>query len=134
MKNIVRDLSAVFKAFIVITILLMINACTVDDTVNPSDTAVSDNLHIAFKTPDGERTINCEQLDLYPSPVNDSISSVSATSQSTLETFFFTYPTDSSGMVKLGKLKKYKIVNVYENEQPFQYSQKLSFDENSPDT
>lgn len=101
---------------------------------NIGNSTVSDNLHLAFKTPDWERNIDCTLLDLYPAPVNDSTNTVSATSQSTHETFFFTFPTDSSEMVKPGNLKKYKIMNVYENTQPFQFSQKLPLDENSPDT
>ena len=100
-----------------------------ESIVNPN--TVSDDLHMAFKTPDWERNIDCSLLDLSPTVYNDSTYGVSATSVSTKETFCFTYAKDSSKIVKSKYLKKYKIMSIYGNNAPFQFSQKLPLDENS---
>lgn len=86
---------------------------------------VDNTLHLAFKTPDWERKIDCTHLDLDPIGLNDSTSYVSATSASTNETFYFSFPKDSSAMVKPSNIKKYKIVVTGDNERPFEFSQKL---------
>lgn len=111
---------------------LVLNSCS-SDSETSSIATTSDALHLAFKTPDWEKTINCDLLDLYPTVVNDSTSIVSASSASTRETFYFSYPNDSSKIVKAKYLKKYKIMSVYENVEPFQFSQKLPLDANSID-
>lgn len=97
-----------------------------DNTTNQvSQNTVSDNLHLKFKTPDWERIIDCEQLDLYPFSINSQTFGVSATSASTNETFYFSYPRDSSAIVRTSNLKRYPIANYGENENPFEFSQKL---------
>jgi len=87
--------------------------------------AVDNTLHMAFKTPDWERKIDCTHLDLDPVGLNDSTSYVSATSASTNETFYFSFPRDSSGMVRPSNIKKYDITRVGANKKPFEFSQTL---------
>jgi hypothetical protein len=104
---------------------LVFTSCskTTENTTNAS--GVSNDLHLSFVTPDWNRTINCNQLNLFPTFINDSTNYVSATSASTLETFCFSLPADSSQMVKTTNLKKYNIRNFFENNSPFEFSQKL---------
>ncbi|ATP58051.1 hypothetical protein CPT03_17040 [Pedobacter ginsengisoli] len=87
--------------------------------------AVDNTLHMAFKTPDWERKIDCTHLDLDPIGLNDSTSYVSATSASTNETFYFSFPRDSSAMVRSSNIKKYDITRVGANKKPFEFSQTL---------
>lgn len=94
---------------------------------------VSNSLHLKFKTPDWERTINCEQLDLMPMNPVDGVFAVSATSASTSETFYFSYPQDSSAMNQVANYKKYGIVSYGDNNEPFQFSQKLPDNQGSND-
>ncbi|WP_310559925.1 hypothetical protein [Flavobacterium sp.] len=121
--------------FTIISATMLLFSCsggeTTDDTTNP--TTVSDNLHLAFKTPDWERNIDCTLLDLTPTVYNDSTYGVSATSASTKETFCFTYPKYSSKIVNPKYLKKHKVMSIYDNNVPFQFSQKLPLNENSLD-
>ncbi len=86
---------------------------------------VDNTLHMAFKTPDWERKIDCTHLDLDPIGLNDSTSYVSATSASTNETFYFSFPRDSSAMVRSSNIKKYDITRVGANKKPFEFSQTL---------
>ncbi|PWA04452.1 hypothetical protein [Flavobacterium psychrotolerans] len=122
-----RNFKIIFSA---LSLGLVLNSCSSDSETSNS-VATSDALHLAFKTPDWERNINCELLDLNPTIINDSTSIVSASSASTRETFYFSYPNDSSKIVKAKYLKKYKIMSVYGNVEPFQFSQKLPLDANS---
>ncbi|ETZ24492.1 hypothetical protein [Pedobacter sp. V48] len=93
--------------------------------------AVDKTLHMAFKTPDWERKIDCTHLDLDPIGLNDSTSYVSATSASTNETFYFSFPRDSSVMVRSSNIKKYGITRVGANKMPFEFSQTLPIIANS---
>jgi len=93
--------------------------------------AVDNTLHMAFKTPDWERKIDCTHLDLDPIGLNDSTSYVSATSASTNETFYFSFPRDSSVMVRSSNIKKYEITRVGGNKKPFEFSQTLPIIANS---
>lgn len=86
---------------------------------------VDNTLHLAFKTPDWERKIDCTHLDLEPIGLNETTSYVSATSASTNETFYFSFPRDSSAMVKPANIKKYAIVVTGSHSSPFEFSQKL---------
>jgi hypothetical protein len=87
--------------------------------------AVDNTLHLAFKTPDWERKIDCTHLDLDPIGLNDSTSYVSATSASTNETFYFSFPRDSSAMVRASNIKRHGITRVGANTKPFEFSQTL---------
>ena len=100
-------------------------ACSGSDSDDVSGSSVSNTLHLSFATPDWDRFINCEQLDLDPIGINELTNYVSATSASTKETFFFSIPADSSAMVAPGNLKKYSISDFGSNDEPFQFSQKL---------
>ena len=114
----------------VLTLLLIISCSKSTENLIDSN-GISNQLHLSFVTPDWSRTINCEQLNLFPDFLNDSTNYVSATSASTLETFCFSMPADSSQMVKLSNLKKYSIRNFYENNSPFEFSQKLPLNSGS---
>jgi len=112
-------------AFILIAAALTGCAGSDESSSSSENPTVSDQLHLSFTTPDWNRFINCDQLDLYPSWINDATNSVSATSASTRETFCFSVPADSSAMVLPSNLKKYPIRNYFENQAPFEFSQKL---------
>lgn len=103
----------------------MLIACSGTDEVDPADNEVSNTLHLSFKTPTWEEFINCEKLDLYGYTVNETTNSVSATSASTKESFYFAIPADSSAMVQPGNLKKYPIKEYADVTSPFEFSQKL---------
>jgi hypothetical protein len=119
---------------IILSTLLLFSCSSSDKTeINENPITVSDNLHFAFKTPDWERTIDCSKLDFIPTVYNDSTYGISATSASTQETFCFTYPKDGSKIINPKYLKKNKIMSIYENNAPFQLSQKLPLNENSFD-
>jgi hypothetical protein len=113
-------------------LLLLLTSCTTEENkdADGSNPAALD-LHFAFKTPDWERKVDCTLLNLYPEFVNDTTSSVRATSASTKESFWLTYPKDSSQMVRPRTYKKYKIMEYGYNEEPFQFSQVLPLDESS---
>jgi hypothetical protein len=105
-----------------------ITDCNFDFTYEMGTTESSDinnSLHMSFTTPDWSRFIPCDLLDLYPDTIDASTNYVSATSQSTNETFVFSIPADSSAMVLPSNLKKYTIRNYFENQAPFEFSQKL---------
>lgn len=111
----------------------MISCSSDEEGDDTDDGGVSNTLHLKFKTPDWERTINCEHLDLDPIGVAENVYAVSATSASTNETFYFSYPKDSSAMNQVSNYKKYGIVRYGDNNQAFQFSQKLPDNQGSPD-
>lgn len=117
------------KLFPLIGILFIATGCSKTDniTVNSNNA----ELHLSFTTPDWNRYINCDKLDLFPTYINDSTAYVSASSASTLETFCFAIPKDSSTMIKQSNLKKYAIKNYFENSSAFQFSQKLPLTDGS---
>lgn len=97
-----------------------------DSTNNSNNTGgVSNTLHLSFKTPDWEEFINCEQLNLYGYPVNETTNYVSATSASTKESFYFAIPVTKSAMEDPANLKKYAIKEYGNVSSPFEFSQKL---------
>ncbi|TGE14191.1 hypothetical protein [Hymenobacter elongatus] len=105
-----------------------------DEDPTPDETAVSDSLHFAFKTPDWAREIDCEQLNLSFKTIystNDKIAWASAGSQSTGSQFYFTYPADSSALVAPGKLTKYAIGDYLSNTGAFEMSHKVPTTEGS---
>lgn len=114
--------------FMVFTTIISCSKST-ENTIDPN--VVSNDLHFSFITPDWNRTINCEQLNLFPTFINDSTNYVSATSASTLETFCFSLPADSSQMFRTANLKKYAVRNYFDNNSPFEFSQKLPLNSGS---
>lgn len=110
-------------------VVLVFYSCTSD--TESKNSIATDDLHLAFKTPDWERRIDCTLLNLYPIAFNDTTSGVSAYSESTREAFCLTYPKDSSEIVRPHTYKKYKVMEYYSNEEPFQFSQKLPLNESS---
>ncbi|MFY0482818.1 hypothetical protein ACI6PS_09430 [Flavobacterium sp. PLA-1-15] len=126
-----KILSYLLLSFVGLTTMV---ACSSDEEGDDTGGGtVSNSLHLKFKTPDWERTINCEQLDLMPMNPADGVYAVSATSASTNETFYFSYPQDSSDMNQVSNYKKYGIVSYGDNDQPFQFSQKLPDNQGSTD-
>lgn len=122
----------IFQISLVIVLLFFAGCSKKDDQASPSGnntTVPSGTLHFSFKTPDWERNIDCNLLDFTPNMYNDSTYVISATSSSTKSTFCLSYPLDSSQMVKSGNLKRYKIMSIYANNAPFQFSHKLPKDE-----
>lgn len=132
MRNITLTSSKFYKLYFFCLIILF-SSCSNDESKDDSNSPenVSEALHLAFKTPDWERYINCDRLDLFPNAINDSTNVVSAPSESTRETFFFSYPKDSSKIVKAKILSKHKIMGYGNNNEPFQFSQKLPLDASS---
>ena len=126
-----KILSYLLLSFVSLTAMI---ACSSEEEGESTDGGtVSNSLHLKFKTPDWERTINCEQLDLMPMNPAEGVYAVSATSASTNETFYFSYPQDSSAMNQVSNYKKYGIVSYGDNDQPFQFSQKLPDNQGSTD-
>ncbi len=109
----------------VLSVLLI--ACNKDDSKNTrtKGESIPESLHLSFATPDWNRHIDCTHLDLDPVGLDSSIFYVSATSGSTKETFFFTYPKDSSDLVDPANLKRYSIREYGKHTGPFEFSQKL---------
>ena len=116
------------KTKLLLAVCIAFFGCSGDND-SPADgnspDSISNTLHMSFTTSDWDRFINCEKLDLYPVSVNETTSTVSATSASTAETFCFSIPVDSSAMVSPSNLKKYAIATYFDNSAPFQFSQKL---------
>ncbi len=112
-------------------VFLTIFSCSKSTDKTTNSNGVSNDLHLSFVTPDWNRTINCDQLNLFPIFLNDSTNYVSATSASTSETFCFSLPADSSKMAKNTNFKKYAIKNYFENNSPFEFSQKLPLNSGS---
>lgn len=122
---------SLFLSFIIYSFL---TSCSSEEDGNDTGGgSVSNALHLKFKTPDWERTINCEHLDLMPVSAGQNAFAVSATSASTNETFYFSYPRDSSAMNSVSNYKKYEIVSYGTNDAPFQFSQKLPDNQGSND-
>ncbi len=80
-----------------------------DKAKDPAPTdGISDNLHFAFKTPEWERQIDCEQLAMPFSSYNG-VAGVGGTSASTAVAFYFQYPADSTALVQAAVLRRYPI-------------------------
>jgi hypothetical protein len=92
----------------------------------------SDQLHFSFKTPDWNGYIPCK-LDFAAIALNDSTNVIAFDSASTNASLCFSYPKDSSQIVKNRALKRYKIKSYFENNAPFQFSLKLPSNKNCLD-
>ena len=113
-------------------LLLIDSSCSKETSSDSSSSNSTDRLHFSFKTPDWERWVNCE-LDFPVIALNDSTNVISFSSASTKASLFFSYPKDSSKIVNNRELKRFKIKSFSENDEPFQFSQKLPLDQNSLD-
>ncbi|PPL04686.1 hypothetical protein [Parapedobacter indicus] len=116
---------------------LLIASCE-KKTPNPDEdqtesTTIPNSLHIAFETPDWKRQIDCSHLDLYPSSVNDEVFYVFASSQSTLNTFVFSYPSRASELEKPASKGRYPVAEYANPTGPFQYGMKLPLDDDKFD-
>ncbi|MFC5272178.1 hypothetical protein [Adhaeribacter terreus] len=109
-----------------------LHSCVYEDKKDDNPTpGITESLHFNFKTPDWERNIDCERLDLPAIDLDSATYIVSATSASTLSTFYFSYPKDSSQIVKPTNLKQYSIKRVGNYDGPFQLALKLPVTEGS---
>ena len=115
-----------------VPILVIGSSCSKETSSDSSSINSSDRLHFSFKTPDWERWVNCE-LDFPVIALNDSTNVISFSSASTKASLFFSYPKDSSKIVNNRELKRFKIKSFSDNDEPFQFSQKLPLNENSLD-
>lgn len=120
-----------FQKIFLCGLMVVFSSCTSDDKDESDSGGTSESLHLSFKTPDWERHIDCDRLDLTPNAINDSTYVVHSSSESTGETFVFSYPRYSSKMLKAKTLSKHKIMDYGYNEEPFQFSQILPLDANS---
>lgn len=111
--------------------MLLFTSCTKTEDDNASQNGISDLLHLSFTTPDWNRFIDCSKLNLDPGYMNDSTFYVSATSASTQETFYFSFPSDSSHMVRATNPGKYPIQIFGSHEGYFEFSQKLPITDGS---
>lgn len=100
---------------------------------NSGSDDISNELHMSFSTPDWNRFINCDLLNLSPWPIDESLNYVTATSASTNQSFYFSIPADSSAMVLSSNLKKYYIRDhgMPNFQSPFEFSQKLPLNPSS---
>jgi hypothetical protein len=115
-----------------IPIVLISSSCSKETNSDSSSSNSRDLLHFSFKTPDSERCVNCE-LDFPIIALNDSTNVIAFSSASTNASLCFSYPKDSSKIVNNRELKRFKIKSYYDNNEPFQFSQKLPLDQNSLD-
>jgi hypothetical protein len=115
-----------------IPIVLISSSCSKETNSDSSSSSSRDLLHFSFKTPDWERWVNCE-LDFPIISLNDSTNVIAFSSASTNASLCFSYPKDSSKIVNNRELKRFKIKSYYDNNEPFQFSQKLPLDQNSSD-
>ncbi len=120
------------KIIVAFSFLLLIigSSCSKETSSDSSSSNSSDRLHFSFKTPDWERWVNCE-LDFPVIALNDSTNVISFSSASTKASLYFSYPKDSSKIVNNRELKRFKIKSFSENDEPFQFSQKLPLDQNN---
>lgn len=88
--------------------------------------------HFSFKTPDWDRYVNC-RLDFDAIALNDSTNVIAFDSASTNASLCFSYPKDSSEIVKNRTQKKYGIKSYFDNDEPFQFSLKLPLNKKSID-
>lgn len=92
----------------------------------------NDQTHFSFKTPDWNGYVPCK-LDFEAIALNDSTNVIAFDSASTNASLCFSYPKDSSEIVKNRELKRYKIKSHFENNAPFQFSLKLPLNKASLD-
>jgi len=95
------------------------------------ESSVASSLHMSFSSPDWNRFIPCDQLNLNPTQLDASTYYVYASSASTNQTFMFSYPADSSAMVAASNLRKYPIAAYFDNQSAFQFSQKFPLNASS---
>ncbi len=101
------------KSLLFSFLLVALFGCSSSEDSSNDSNGISNNLHMSFTTPDWNKFINCDLLDLFPVSVNATTNYVSATSASTRETFCFSVPKDSSVMVLASNLKKYTYKELF---------------------
>ena len=115
-----------------ILVLFICSSYTKGPRSEASSINTNDQTHFSFKTPDWNGYVPCK-LDFEAIALNDSTNVIAFDSASTNASLCFTYPKDSSAIVKNRELKRYKIKSHFENNAPFQFSLKLPYDKNSLD-
>lgn len=99
---------------IVFAVLGCISSCKKDNSnsLNTNPDEVDNSYHFSFKTPDYEKYVPCDHVDLFGNQWGDSTRRISFSSASTNADFTFTYPSDSSFIVSKKLLKKFPIRNA----------------------
>jgi hypothetical protein len=118
-----------FKRFVVkialsglsLFLVLTMPGCSGNKAEYPGP-VVTEDLYFFFKTMDWEQSISCENIDL-PAWQLDSVTYLTLSSSNPAPaSFYFSYPKDSSQIVKPANLKKYSIQEVGQHTGPFQLS------------
>jgi len=124
------------KAKIIVSLFFFVLFICSSYTIRPSAKASlsnsSDRLHFSFKTPDWDGYVNCK-LDFEAIALNDSTNVIAFDSASTNASLCFSYPIDSTEIVKSQNLKKYEIKSHFDNDAPFQFSLQLPLNKASLD-
>ena len=116
---------------VILGISLLIASCSKsndpspDSNNDPGNSTIANNLHIAFKTPDWQRQIDCTHLEMPPVSVGDNTFMISGTSASTLVTFYFCYPRKSAVLAQASNVKKYGVSDVAATGDVFEIAMKL---------
>ncbi|GAB2551010.1 hypothetical protein [Rufibacter soli] len=105
-------------------------ACKLLDP-EPDVPMVADDLHFSFKTPDWENKMDCTLLDLPSYGLDPQTYYTFGTSAQANNTFFLSFPKDSSSMVAPGNVKKYPVQELGNHTLPFQLSMKVPVVEGS---
>jgi len=115
-----------------ILVLFICSSYTKGPSSESSSINTDDQTHFSFKTPDWNGYVPCK-LDFEAIALNDSTNVIAFDSASTNASLCFTYPKDSSEIVKNRELKRYKIKSHFDNYAPFQFSLKLPSNKKSMD-
>lgn len=119
MKNKAKVIMPIF-----ILVLVICSSYSVAPNSDCSSFNSGDQLHFSFKTPDWDGYVPCK-LDFAAIALNDSANIIAFNSASTNASFCFSYPRDSSEIVKNRAIGRYQIKDHFENDAPFQLSLKL---------
>ncbi|WP_156180678.1 hypothetical protein [Rufibacter radiotolerans] len=104
---------------------LPFTACDLINPAAPDPLKIDEDLHLSFKTPDWGTKMDCTQLDLPSYGLNTQTYYTFGTSVSSNNTFFLSFPKDSSAMVLPANLKKYPVQELGNHTLPFQFSMKV---------
>jgi len=105
-----------------------------DNNDDPGSAPIANSLHIAFKTPDWQRHIDCTHLEMPPTALGDNTFMISGTSASTLVTFYFAYPRKSAMLAQPSNIKKYGVSDVATPGDFFEMAMKLPLSEDKLST
>src|SRR5688572_22870636 len=105
-----------------LSLFLMLAFASCNDKEKDNDPEPSESLYFSFKTPDWGHNIDCTPLDM-PAWQFDSATYLTLSSGNPAPaSFYFSYPKDSSQIVKPANLKQYSIQELGQHTGPFQLS------------